>query len=357
MLIALSVVSTAKKTLCFHIDISEKRKHGQRDGHQRKSRCNKYIHGTKFEELPNELCLRYIFVSFDLYSLYHTFYHLNKRYNQLVLSCQNLQLNLKKIPASEFIPSIYHIGTLFSSDSVLSLQNGTSTQIDLLCQDRLFTNLISNIKSLTFSRDTSLDSICELLNIESLQKTIEYLNVKYISWKGCPSEQCSNDDYQEQEAIRQIFTIAFCEMNKLKTLLIFFSEKKYPDGEDFESIFENVKEHSRDSEQTNQSNLTDCIYLHEICPKLKYLEMRTDFGEKILDKHANDEQKNTSITNLCLLFDRWKDAKLSLKKIENFLSYFPTLTTLELNQRALQLTENQWNDLASKTGIDIVNIS
>ena len=130
---------------------------------RKRSKRDENLPTTKFEDLPNELCLRYIFVSFDLYSLYRTFYHLNARYNQLVLSCRNLQLNLQTIPVSKFISSLHHIGTLFSKNSLVSLRNGTSSQIDILTQDRLFTKLIRNIKSLTFSRDASLDAMLQLL--------------------------------------------------------------------------------------------------------------------------------------------------------------------------------------------------
>lgn len=136
----------------------------------KKFRRNKYQYGTKFEELPNEVCLHTIFVYFDLYSLYDSFYGLNHRYNELVLSCQNLQLNLKNIPPSDFIPSIYDISELFSSSSVLSLRGGTSAQIDLLSEDRLFKKLIRNIKSLTFTTDISLASICNLMRYSRRSK-------------------------------------------------------------------------------------------------------------------------------------------------------------------------------------------
>ena len=128
---------------------------------------------TKFEDLPNELCLIYIFAFFDLYSLYRTFYHLNTRYKQLVLSCQNSQLNLRKIPSSCFLSIMYNIGSLFSSESLVSLRSGTNAQIDLLSQDRLFTKLIRNVKSLTFSQDASLHAMLQLLRYVTHLKTAD----------------------------------------------------------------------------------------------------------------------------------------------------------------------------------------
>jgi hypothetical protein len=144
--------------------------------HDRQAHCvkSKRMNVTKFEDLPNELSLKYIFISFDLYSLYYTFYGINSRYNQLVASCNKLQLNMKKIPASESVSFIYHAGNLFPKGSVLSLQSEDNNQIGFLSEDNIFKNLIGNIKSLTLRGNILIYNIHQLLRYAS------NTNVKYL---------------------------------------------------------------------------------------------------------------------------------------------------------------------------------
>lgn len=117
---------------------------------------------TKFEDLPNELHLQYIFPSFDLYSLYHTFYGINTRYNQLVASCQRLQLNMENVPASKSVSFIYHAGNIFPQGSVVSLKNANDNQIGFLSEDYLFENLAGKLKSITLNGVVSIRHIYQL---------------------------------------------------------------------------------------------------------------------------------------------------------------------------------------------------
>lgn len=107
----------------------------------------------------------------------------------------------------------------------------------------------------------------------------------------------------------------------------------------------------------NYISFTDCLYLREICPKLDYLEMRTDYEKAILDKRATDQETIPSVTNVCLLFDRWREADVKMQRIENLLSHFPNLLTLQVVQRATKITKEQWNALAEQTGLNIIDIN
>lgn len=118
---------------------------------------------TKFEHLPNELLIKYIFVSFDLYSLYDTFYGINLRYNKLVTSCRKLQLDMEEIPSSESVSFIFYAATLFPKGSVRSLKNIDAGQIEFLSEDYLFLNLIGRIKSLILNRNVLIKNIFKLL--------------------------------------------------------------------------------------------------------------------------------------------------------------------------------------------------
>ena len=131
---------------------------------------------TKFEDLPNELCLANIFISFDLCSLYFTFYNLNSRYNRLISACSKLQLDMEKIPVSRSIEFIYKIEKILPSGSIVSLKNANTTQVNFLSADRTFQRLIVNIKSITLISDISISSVYELL----WYVEVEYLLYNYL---------------------------------------------------------------------------------------------------------------------------------------------------------------------------------
>ena len=106
----------------------------------------------------------------------------------------------------------------------------------------------------------------------------------------------------------------------------------------------------------NYISLADCLYLREICPKLDYLELRTDYEKNILGKCATEKETVSSVTNVCLLFNRWRDTNVKMNGIENLLSFFPNLSTLQVEQRATQITKEQWDNLAQKKAITIIDI-
>lgn len=99
------------------------------------------------------------------------------------------------------------------------------------------------------------------------------------------------------------------------------------------------------------------IRLRELCPKLEHLQMRTDYKDKRLEKCASDAEKNATISSLTMMTGSYRDKKLTTRQMENLLSYFPRLSTLKVQQQRMQLTETEWDTLASKMGIDIVNVS
>jgi hypothetical protein len=101
----------------------------------------------------------------------------------------------------------------------------------------------------------------------------------------------------------------------------------------------------------------DFIYLHEICPKLEYLQMRTDYEDKKLDNSASTEKQYPNVTDLCLMVQRYYGPELSIKKIENLVSYFPELSILEVDKSRIKAKEEEWNDLVLNTGIDIVDMT
>ena len=106
----------------------------------------------------------------------------------------------------------------------------------------------------------------------------------------------------------------------------------------------------------NYISFGDCLRLREICPKLDYLEMRTDYEKSILSKRVTEQEFVPSVTNVCLLFNRWEDTNVKMNNIENLLSFFPNLSILQVEQRATQIAKEQWNDMAQKMGITIIDI-
>ena len=123
-----------------------------------------------------------------------------------------------------------------------------------------------NCSGMSLTWKQQIDFVLSWSRLESLQETLEYLNVKRISWKGClangcQSERCSLDTHDEYGNIRTIFHIALMEMGKLKTLRIAFSEAKYPDGINFPTVFEEIKSSRRYFRGMNQSNLGKCFAL------------------------------------------------------------------------------------------------
>jgi hypothetical protein len=85
--------------------------------------------------------------------------------------------------------------------------------------------------------------------------------------------------------------------------------------------------------------------------------MRTDYQDTKLDSLARTEQINSSVTYLCLILDRWIDAKLSVKRIKNILSYFPNVSALKIDKRGMNTNEEEWNDFVLKTGLHIVDMT
>lgn len=107
----------------------------------------------------------------------------------------------------------------------------------------------------------------------------------------------------------------------------------------------------------NYISFNDVTFLREICPKLKYLQIRTDYQDAKLDILACTEEINQSVMYLCLILDRWIGAKLNVKRIENLLSYFPNVATLKIDKRHMSAEEVEWNALVLQAGLHIVNIS
>lgn len=87
------------------------------------------------------------------------------------------------------------------------------------------------------------------------------------------------------------------------------------------------------------------------------MQIRTDYQDAKLDSVARTEEINQSVTYLCLLCDSWIGAKLSVKRIENLLSYFPNVSTLKIDKRQMNADEEEWNALVLKTGVRIVDIT
>ena len=105
---------------------------------------------TIFEQLPNELivlCLNYL----TFVDLYESFFGLNQRLNQLLLSKPTIYID--SIPETHFLTHCLKLSHFLSrsQNDLLALQSYDENQFKLIMKDHLFKDKFSRLKSLTLN--------------------------------------------------------------------------------------------------------------------------------------------------------------------------------------------------------------
>jgi hypothetical protein len=115
---------------------------------------------TKFEQLPNELILL-CFSYFTFYELYETFFCLNQRLNQLLLSKASIYINLNNsIIETSFLTFCYKLHDYLrqSKNDFLAMTSYNEIRFNIIMKDDLFQDKFAKLKSLAL-HDIHADSI------------------------------------------------------------------------------------------------------------------------------------------------------------------------------------------------------
>ncbi|CAF1069821.1 unnamed protein product [Adineta ricciae] len=203
---------------------------------------------TKFEHLPNELivlCLSYL----TFFELYESFFGLNQRLNQLLLSKPTIYID--SIPETQFLTHCFNLSHFLSQsqNGLLALRSYDENQFKLIMKDHLFKDKFSRLKSLTlnsihadsiydviFNEEMKLYDILERLFlsevseeeehgsavnrlcnrlISSKMKSLNYLNMSFTPYRcGCENNIQSGRDKVDLEFKRKAST------SHLETLII-----------------------------------------------------------------------------------------------------------------------------------------
>ncbi|CAF1185479.1 unnamed protein product [Adineta ricciae] len=203
---------------------------------------------TKFEQLPNELivlCLNYL----TFFDLYESFFGLNQRLNQLLLSKSTIYID--SIPETHFLTHCFNLSHFLSQsqNDLLALRSYDENQFELIMKDHLFKDKFSRLKSLTlnnihadsiydviFNEEMKLYDILERLFlsevsekdehgsavnrlcnrlISSKMKSLKYLNMSFKPYRcGCENNIQSGRDKVDLEFKRK------ASISHLETLII-----------------------------------------------------------------------------------------------------------------------------------------
>jgi hypothetical protein len=134
---------------------------------------------TTIEQFPNELismCFSYL----DFYHIYEIFFHLNTRFNQLILYQTKIHFNFSSIPPRKFFLFCSHLNQLArtSENYPYSIVAHDQHKLKLILEDDLFIETFSKLRSLTLS-NTNCETICLIIfdYPTKLYENLEILNL------------------------------------------------------------------------------------------------------------------------------------------------------------------------------------
>jgi hypothetical protein len=134
---------------------------------------------TTIEQFPNELILT-CFSYLDFYHIYEIFFHLNTRFNQLILYQTKIHFNFSSISSRQIFTFCSQLNQLTktSENYPYSIVAHGKHKLKLILEDDLFSETFSKLRSLTLS-NTDCETICLIIfdYPTKLYENLEILNL------------------------------------------------------------------------------------------------------------------------------------------------------------------------------------